>query len=277
MYLRKVPETFSPAAPFQAAPPARVDIRSCRRAHHRTNRSQGITVMASIKPLLRLLPCLLLVACGNPAPDGQLAVPSGATAPGKAATAAVAGKADNPVAAPAVATTTAAAKPGLPVDSSQLRPVTAIPGVACTQQRKDWAPECVAGEYRIAVYPDGCGADGFYGLVHADGDAAVLLQTSFAPFPASPVAKLREGQFVCIAADARKQVGERLWLYVTAIPPESIPACKDREICGARGLPAVDWSGTAPTGQCRLEHGRFVDCAAGWVSVSAVEEFSNGL
>jgi len=39
----------------------------------------------------------------------------------------------------------------------------------------------------------------------------------------------------------------------------------------------VDWTGTAPTGQCRLEHGRFVDCAAGWVSVSAVEEFSNGL
>jgi len=233
--------------------------------------------MASIKSFLRLLPCLLLVACSSPASDGHLPVPSGEAAPAKAATAAVAGKTEDRAAAPAAATSTAAAKPGLPVDPSQLRPVAALPGVACTQQRKDWTPECVAGEYEIAVYPDGCSADGFYGLVHADGDTAVTLQSSFAPFPASPVAKLREAQFVCIAADARKHAGERLWLYVTAIPPESIPACKDREICGARGMPPVDWSGTAPKGQCRLDHGHFVDCAAGWVSASAVEEFSNGL
>lgn len=225
--------------------------------------------MASTKLSLRLLPCLMLVACGSPASDGQSPAPSAATAPAKAATA---------KAAPAAAATTAAAaKPGLAVDPSQLPPVSAIPGATCTQQRKGWGPECVAGEYQIAVNADGCSADGAYGLVHADGEAAVTLQTSFAPFPTSPVAKLREAQFVCIAADARKSVGERLWLYVTAIPPEAIPACKDRKICGEHGTPPVEWTGTAPTGQCRLEHGHFVDCAAGWVSASEVEEFSNGL
>lgn len=235
--------------------------------------------MVRIRHIIRLLPGLTLAACSGGQSGGQLPLPSGDATPGKVASAATVPSAstahDGPLATPSAAQAPTTAT--LPVDASQLPPVASVPGVTCTQKRQDWTPECVAGDYEISVYADGCSADGFYGLVHTDGDAMVTLQTGFPPFPTTPVAKVREAQFVCVSAHARKRVGERLWLYVTAIPPEAVPACKDREICGKHGTPQVTWAGTAPKGACRLEHDRFVDCAAGWVSTSAVEEFSNGL
>lgn len=156
--------------------------------------------------------------------------------------------------------------------------VAQLPGIACVQKKKDWSPECTAGEYRVSVYTDGCSGDGFYGRVYSDDEKGVTLQTAFAPFPTTPVAKLREAQFVCIAADARKPaVDEALWYYVTAIPAESVKACAGKAICGKPGSPTVEWAGTAPSGACRLEHGQYVDCAAGWVSATQLEEFSNGL
>ena len=228
--------------------------------------------MASTKLFLRLLPCLMLVACGSPASEGQLPVPSGAAAPAKAATA----KAVHNAAAPAPATTAPLGSGGVVIIPGQMREEDTTHSV-CTQPSKGGAWNCVTGDLKTSVNPDGCSADGAYGLVHADGEAAVTLQSSYPPFITVPMVKLREGQFVCITADVRKPVGERLWLYVTAIPPEAIPACNGRKVCGERGIPPVEWIGAAPKGQCRIEHGHFVDCAAGWISTSAVEEFSNGL
>lgn len=235
--------------------------------------------MASKHLFLRLLPCLLLAACGGPASDGHSAASLGGTTPARPASTAPAGKpadrsATGDVAAAPHAMTV---KPGLPVDASRLPPVAAVPGIACTKQHEDWSPECVAGEYQIAIYMEGCGAEGFYGEVHADAAPSVTLRSGFAEFPAQPVAKLRENQFVCVAADARKRIGERLWYYVVAIPVESVKACKGKEICGDPGQPEVEWIQPAPQGKCRLEHDRYVDCAAGWVSANEFAEYSNGL
>lgn len=156
--------------------------------------------------------------------------------------------------------------------------VAQLPGIACVQKKKDWSPECTAGEYRISVYTDGCSGDGFYGRVYSDEEKGVTLQTAFAPLPTTPVAKLREAQFVCVSADARKPaVDEALWYYVTAIPAESVKACTGKTICGKPGKPSVEWTTAAPSGACRLERGQYVDCAAGWVSATQLEEFSNGL
>lgn len=234
--------------------------------------------MANVKTFLRLLPCLLLTACGSPTPDGQLPVPSGEAAPTRAAPAASIGKTDDHAGSPAAPSpaATTAARPSIPVDASSLPSVANVPGISCTKQREGWAPECVAGEYEIAVYTDGCSGDGFYGEVHSD-ESLVTLRTGFAEFPAKPVAKLRQNQFVCVSADVRKHVGERLWYYVMAIPAETVKACKGKDLCGDPGQPNVEWVQPSPQGTCRLEHGQYVDCAAGWVSADEFAEYSNGL
>ena len=239
--------------------------------------------MANKYFFLRMLPCLLLAACGSPASDGHPPASPKETAPAAPVSTAPVGTtgghattADAP-AATASAAMAIPAKPGLPVDASQFPPVASVPGVACTKQQEDWSPECVAGEYQIAVYMNGCGADGFYGEVHSDASPSVTLRSGFAEFPAQPVAKLQQNQFVCVAADARKRVGERLWYYVVAIPVETVKACKGKEICGDPGQPSVDWTQSVPQGKCRFEHDRYVDCAAGWVSANEFAEYSNGL
>lgn len=243
--------------------------------------------MAYTRHFLRLLPCLVLVACGNSASNNEVPVPSGeatsaVTAPAAPTHGANASEASapDPVSmtgnVPPASGTTPAQAPAMqgPLPAS----VAKLPGIACVQKKKDWSPECTAGEYRISVYADGCSGDGFYGRVYSDDEKGVTLQTAFAPFPTAPVAKLREAQFVCVAADARKPaVDEALWYYVTAIPAESVKACAGKAICGKPGKPTVEWMGTVPSGACRLEHGQYVDCAAGWVSAAQLEEFSNGL
>jgi hypothetical protein len=239
--------------------------------------------MANKYFLLRLLPCLLLAACGNPASEGHPPASSDSAAPASPASAPPAGKKDDRAATAEVPTATAPAsaaipaKPGLPVDASQLPPVASVPSIVCTKQQEGWSPECMAGEYQIAVYMEGCGADGFYGEVHSDAGPAVTLRTGFAEFPAQPVAKLPQNQFVCVAADARKRIGERLWYYVVAIPVETVKACKGKELCGDPGQPQVEWVQSAPRGKCRFENGRYADCAAGWVSANEFAEYSNGL
>lgn len=241
--------------------------------------------MVRIRHLLRLLPCLLLTACSSPASNDKLPAPSGKAKPAQTASTSAADSAppNIGIAAPAAssmvnADPVMASSTGFAMHAALPLSVADLPGIACTQKRKDWSPECTAGEYQISVYTQGCSGEGFYGRVYSDDEKGVTLRSAFEPFPAKPVAKLREAQFVCLAADARKaKVDEAVWYYVTAIPAESVKACKGKEICGNPGTPQVEWAGPAPQGKCRLEQGQYVDCAAGWVSASQLEEFSNGL
>ncbi|GAA0693773.1 hypothetical protein ISN75_03220 [Dyella marensis] len=227
---------------------------------------------------LRLLPCLLLAACSHSASEGQLPVPSGEAAATPPATAVSARPALH---APAPAGTAPAADASVPKDMSMEGPlplpVANLPGIACTQKKKDWAPECTAGEYQIVVNTEGCGTDGIYGQIQANDQPSAVLATAFPPFPSTPVARLHDMQFVCVMANAHKQAGQPEWHYVVAIPAESVAACKHSELCGEPGAPKVEWIKPAPQGACRLEHGQYVDCAAGWVSASQYAEFSMGL
>lgn len=238
--------------------------------------------MTRSQAILRLLPCLLLAACGNPAPDGQLPVPSGEAAAARAASAAPAATApDAPTSsathANANADADASVPKDMPMEGPLPPPVANLPGVTCTQKKKDWAPECKVGEYEILVNMEACSVNGIYGQIQAGDQPSAVLETAFPPFPSAPVAKLHDMQFVCVAANARKKVGEPLWHYVMAIPAESVPACGHSQMCGEPGVPKVEWVKPAPRGTCRLEHGQYVDCAAGWVSASEYAEFSMGL
>lgn len=235
--------------------------------------------MASFRSVIRLLPFLCLAACGNTASESQPSVPSGAVPTAPVSTTSI-GKAS------AVPVTRAAAEmkmedpsvpPDMPMEGPLPPPVAGLPGVACTQKKKDWAPECTAGEYRITVNMEGCSSDGIYGQILTGDQPSAQLATAFPPFPSSPVAKLHDMQFVCVAADARKKLGGPLWHYVIAIPAESVPACKHSNLCGDPGVPKVEWIEAAPHGTCRLEGSQYVDCAAGWVSASEYAEFSMGL
>lgn len=238
--------------------------------------------MASIKYFLCLLPCLLLAACNGSTSDSRTPAMSGKAAPARTASAV---PASNPMNATAPTTAPANTSPskqeapsqGATVEGSLPAPVATLPGVTCTQQRKDWTPECSAGEYRIVVNMEGCSGDGLYGQILTGDKPSASLGTGFPPFPTGPVAKLHDMQFVCIAATARKQVGEPLWYYVMAIPAESVAACKHSKLCGDPGIPKVEWVKAPPQGACRFEHGRYADCAAGWVSASDFAEFSMGL
>ncbi|MGO4701104.1 hypothetical protein [Dyella sp. 2RAB6] len=233
--------------------------------------------MTVSRPILSLLPCLLLAACGNPASEGQLPVPSGEAAPTRAASAAATQAPHASVPATSATTADAAVPKDMPMDGPLPPPVANLPGVACTQKKKDWAPECTAGEYQIVVNTEGCSADGIYGQIQANDQPSAVLSTAFPPFPSAQVARLHDLQLVCVMANAHKQAGQPQWHYVVAIPAESVATCKHSELCGDAGAPKVEWIKPAPQGKCRLEHGQYVDCAAGWVSASEYAEFSMGL
>ena len=89
------------------------------------------------------------------------------------------------------------------------------------------------------------------------------------------VARLKDSQFVCIAAIARR--GDVQRHYVIAVPTTSVPACKGKELCRNADHP-VTWY-TAKTGKSchRVGEGRYAgDCAAGWVDEGALDQYANG-
>ena len=163
--------------------------------------------MTVSRTLLRLLPCLLLAACGRPAAEGELPVPSGeAASTASASSATPAPHAAAP--ASSTAATDAAVPKDMPMEGPLPPPVANLPGVACTQKKKDWVPACKVGEYEIAVNMEACSADGIYGQIQTGDQPSAALATAFPPFPSTPVARLHDMQFVCVAANARKQAGE---------------------------------------------------------------------
>lgn len=179
------------------------------------------------------------------------------------------------------ATTTAAARtpPGsIPVDPLP-NAVTRLPNVVCRKQHEDWNPTCTSDDLNINIDKYGCSQGGFFGVIAAHGASSITLWDRIPSPEAIPVAKLKGNQFVCISGDATLYTGgERLWLYVTAIPTQTVNACKGNENCKAADL-AVEWLRPTTGRACQPDPtDHYVgDCPSGWVRTRDVGEFSMGL
>jgi hypothetical protein len=134
---------------------------------------------------------------------------------------------------------------------------------------------CTSGNLDVELTGN-CGRGGFFGAVVEEG--GVALEDNPANPAASSLARLGKGQFVCIQGIARNgQNPERY--FVKAIPVSSVAECKGNTLCEMYGDRDVEWI-LRPTGRaCSASGaGTYVgDCAAGWVGVTSIEAFSEGL
>lgn len=174
------------------------------------------------------------------------------------------------LASPDQASIAARAKTELPAS------VARLPGVSCAKQKKNWNYQCVYGDFQIATYSDGCSAHGFYGMVYATDTPAVVMQDGFPQ--GGVVAKLQEQQLVCASAEARiKGNNDVVWYYLTAIPRDSVRACKGKPACGPGDL-HIEWARPVQGATCHWDaDGHYAACASGWVKAENFSEFSNGL
>ncbi|WP_186271702.1 hypothetical protein [Burkholderia gladioli] len=123
----------------------------------------------------------------------------------------------------------------------------------------------------------GCGDGGLYGAISASGTGGVTLNDRIDGH-GQAVGRLKDNQFVCVAASATARRGGDPRYYVIAIPTRSVPACNGNALCEKRDLP-ITWN-TATTGKaCQLGgdglyHG---DCAAGWIDEGQLDQYANGL
>ena len=162
-------------------------------------------------------------------------------------------------------------------ESTQLpASVAGLPGISCAKQGKNWNYQCVYGNFQIATYPDGCSAHGFYGVVDAGDKPTVAMVASFPQ--GNVVAKLHEQQLVCTSAVAHvKGNSDAVWYYLTAIPRDSVKACKGKSACGPDNL-QIEWIEPVQGATCHLAaDGYYTACASGWVKAENFTEFSNGL
>jgi hypothetical protein len=135
------------------------------------------------------------------------------------------------------------------------------------------AGTCSTPGYAISGSPTACEHDGAsFGAISDNSpvDAVSRLQG------AKVVATLASGQFVCIHYTAQPTTPDGdPWLYVTAISPHHVPACKT-VLCGdpeARST-WVDGRG----GTCTVQDERYsAACPAGWVRGTSVDAYSMGL
>ncbi|HEV7775869.1 MAG TPA: hypothetical protein VGO76_03330 [Luteibacter sp.] len=157
-------------------------------------------------------------------------------------------------------------------------PVRGLEGVTCTQKQKGWDAQCVAGEYQIATYPEGCGAEGTYGAIYAKNGASATLYQALSAARGAPVARLKDKQFACVTADARKKHGDVEWYFVTAIPVASVKACAGKTTCQDGSDQPIEWIKPATGEAChRTAAGYTGDCPSGWISAEDFGEFSMGL
>lgn len=135
------------------------------------------------------------------------------------------------------------------------------------------AASCTKDGYTIDV--SDCKGDALYGVVASTG--GVALATSLSPSSKDLTARLKKGQFVCIAATARKAGDQRH--YVVAIPTASVPRCKGNDLCKG-GDKAVLWERAGVGDACRRfgKNGDYAgQCAAGWVNEADLDQYANGL
>lgn len=154
--------------------------------------------------------------------------------------------------------------------------VARLPGISCAKQKKNWNYQCVYDNFEIATYPDGCSAHGFYGMVYATDTTNVAMQDRFPQ--GNVVANLHERQLVCASAEAHvKGNNDVVWYYLTAVPRDSVKACKGKSECGPGNL-QIEWTKPVQGATCHLgADGYYGACASGWVKAENFSEFSNGL
>lgn len=178
---------------------------------------------------------------------------------------------------PEPAAPSAPAKPGLAsVEADPLAGMRHIAGVDC-RRSESGIHTCTAAGYDLSGADRACAEDdtGFGAVLD---EAGATLLDRFPADGATPVAKLPQGQFLCVQFVADATAGGEGWAYVTAIPTASIKRCEGNASCGDVPF-APAWSGEAPEGACEVgEEGRYtIACPAGWVPRSAIEEYSMGL
>jgi hypothetical protein len=144
--------------------------------------------------------------------------------------------------------------------------------IACANDRYGNAA-CTADGYQIDF--GDCSDRLSYGGIATSG--GVSLEDQVSSRHAQPVARLQDKQLVCIEATARR--GEQERAFVKAVPVESVPGCKGNDLCRIYGDRPVEWMRPPPGKSCRRTDGKAYtgDCAAGWIDMGTLEEFSMGL
>lgn len=159
--------------------------------------------------------------------------------------------------------------------------VANLPNASCNQPKKGWNQECASDGWRILIDAKGCSAKkGAYGKVYADDGTTVMLRRTLPPALSEVEAKLKDGQFVCVAATARESTSNQpQWYYVMAIPVQSVKACAAKSFCAKPGDLPIEWMRPTSGQRCHANaHGRYEgDCAAGWIKAEEFGEFSMGL
>lgn len=156
-----------------------------------------------------------------------------------------------------------------PSDTVRSSPPDFLKGLDCDIA----ARACTAAGFAISGSADACEPDGAsFGAISDDApvDAVAHFQGTDA------VATLGPGQFVCIHYIAQPAAPDvEPWLYVTAIPPHAVPACKTTQ-CGDASARST-WSDGRDAG-CETQGNRYgPGCPAGWVRGTSVDAYSMGL
>lgn len=191
-------------------------------------------------------------------------------------------------AAPEAATTGNAASSAAPPAASP-RPSSAsgspalIQALGATCADAATARDCIIGNVEAGDFYDieitaRCDATGFFAGVTA-ATAALLDTLPVTGSNAKPAAELASGQFLCVQAIARSGQNPAYY-YVAAIPPSSIPACRDNAACARYGdRPVKREAPSAAKAACTVDAQGVPqgDCARGWIEPGAIDAFSNGL
>jgi hypothetical protein len=149
-----------------------------------------------------------------------------------------------------------------------------LAGLDCKPARAGFARECRNLRYDVTGFAEACTNDSAaFGAIAASDPVGAFDRLGEA---GRRVATLAPGQFVCsyYSADPRSSTNDG-WLYVVAIPPSLLSACRSRR-CGDPAARSRWDAGNA--GACRMEGKRYAaGCPAGWVRRADVDEYSMGL
>lgn len=156
-----------------------------------------------------------------------------------------------------------------PVNAAAHSVPRALDGLDCDGA----ATGCTVPGYAISGSIDACEIDGAsFGAIsdHAPVSASSRFHGT------DVLATLAPGQFLCIHYTAQPTAPDgEPWLYVTAIPPQLVPACQTAH-CG-NATARSTWS-DGHAGTCEIDGKRYgAGCPAGWVRGTSVDAYSMGL
>ncbi|URX62683.1 hypothetical protein KR767_00970 [Luteibacter anthropi] len=170
----------------------------------------------------------------------------------------------------------------LPCLATLMLAMTGIPEIHATEASRAMAPtlpcegkpSCSISGF--AVEFAGCGKGALFGAIAAqDGADGVDLNDKL-DGKGQTTARLKDRQFVCIAATARGNDSQRH--YVIAVPTASVPECKGKDLCKKADLPVERKKATTGQSCQRVGDGKYTgDCAAGWVDQGELDQYADGI